>query len=97
MQIVQVAIRLIVQQSYGLGVDAVKEPFGPRLGEPVQLAVRQHREQSMTWVTGVFDNFLGLPLTPPGIQVLVIQWGLDEVIVYCVSGSGIFLKKERGY
>ena len=24
----------------------------------------------MTWVTGVFDNFLGLPLTPSGIEVL---------------------------
>ena len=24
----------------------------------------------MTRVAGVFDNFLGLPLTPPGIEVL---------------------------
>ena len=29
------AILLIVQHSYGLGVEAVKEPFGPRLGAPV--------------------------------------------------------------
>jgi hypothetical protein len=32
MLIVWVAILLIVQQSYGLGVEAVKEPFEPRLG-----------------------------------------------------------------
>ena len=24
----------------------------------------------MTGLTGVFDNFLGLPLTPPGVEVL---------------------------
>ena len=40
MQIVWVTISLIVQQSYGLGVEAVKDPFGPRLGDLVQLAVR---------------------------------------------------------
>jgi hypothetical protein len=34
-----VAIWLIVQQSYGLRLEAVK-PFGPRLGAPVPLAVR---------------------------------------------------------
>jgi hypothetical protein len=33
-----VAILLIVQQSYGLGVEAVEDPFGPRLGAPVPLA-----------------------------------------------------------
>jgi hypothetical protein len=32
MQIVQVATWLTVQQSYGLGVEAVQEPFGSRLG-----------------------------------------------------------------
>ena len=31
---VPVAIWLTVQQSYGLGVEAVQEPFGPRLGAP---------------------------------------------------------------
>ena len=41
-----VAISLIVQQSYALGVEAVKEPFGPRLGAPLPLAGRQHRKQS---------------------------------------------------
>ena len=46
-----------------MGVEAVKLPFGPRLGAPVPLAMREQREQSMTWVTGDFDNFLGLPLT----------------------------------
>ena len=30
----------------------------------------KQREQSMTWVTGVFDHFLGFPLTPPSILVL---------------------------
>lgn len=35
-----VAILLIVLQSYGLGVEAVDEPFGPRLGAPVPLAVQ---------------------------------------------------------
>jgi hypothetical protein len=34
-----VAIWWIVQQSYGLGLEAVKEPFGPH-GAPVPLAVR---------------------------------------------------------
>ena len=24
----------------------------------------------MAWMTGVFDNFMGLSLTPPGIEVL---------------------------
>ena len=51
------AIWLIVQQSYGLGVEAVKEPFGPILAAPVPLSVRKQREQSTTWVTGFFDNF----------------------------------------
>ena len=31
---------LIVQQSYGLGVEPVKEPFSPKLGAPVPLAVQ---------------------------------------------------------
>ena len=39
------------------GVEAVKEPLGPRLGAPVPLAVRQQREQSMTRVAGVFAKF----------------------------------------
>ena len=43
------AIWLIVQQSRSLEVEAVKEPFGPRLGASALLAV--------TWVTGVFDYF----------------------------------------
>ena len=30
----------VVQQSYGLEVEAVEEPFGPRLGAPAPLAVR---------------------------------------------------------
>ena len=47
------AIRLIVEQSDGLGVEAVKEPFGAILGT----------KQSMTWVAGVSDNFMGFPLT----------------------------------
>jgi hypothetical protein len=50
MQIVWVAMSLDVQSSYGLGVEAVKENFGPRLGAPVLLAVG---EQSMTGVAGV--------------------------------------------
>ena len=40
MQIVLVAICLAVQESYGMGVEAVEKPFGPRLGTPVPLAVR---------------------------------------------------------
>ena len=40
MQIVQVAIWLSVQESYGLGVKTVEKPFCPRLGTPVQLAMR---------------------------------------------------------
>jgi hypothetical protein len=50
MQIVWVAIWLSVQESYGLGVEAVKKPFGP----PVPLAVQ--REQSMTGVAEVFGD-----------------------------------------
>ena len=52
------------------GVEAVKKPLGPRLGAPVPLAVQQQREHSMTRVAGVFDNYQGLPLTSPGIEVL---------------------------
>ena len=70
MQTVWVAIWLAVHESYGLVVEAVKKPFVPRLGDPVPLAVRQQREQPMTRVDGVFVNFQGLPLTPPGIEVL---------------------------
>ena len=51
---IRVVICLTVQQSSGLGVEAVKEPFGPRLGPLVLLAVWWQREQSMTWVVGVF-------------------------------------------
>ena len=40
MYIVQVAILLTVQQSYGLGVEAVPVSFGHRLGDPVPLSVR---------------------------------------------------------
>ena len=54
----------------GLGVEAVEEPFGPRLGASLPLAVRQQRKQSITWVTGVPDNFMGFPLTLPIIYVL---------------------------
>jgi hypothetical protein len=53
-----------------LGKEAVKEPFGPRLGAPVWLVVGEQRKQSMTWVTGVFEKMLGLPLTPLSIYVL---------------------------
>ena len=35
-----VAILLIVQQFYGLGIEVGKEPFGPRLCAPVPFAVR---------------------------------------------------------
>uniref|UniRef100_A0A673Y0L2 Dual serine/threonine and tyrosine protein kinase n=1 Tax=Salmo trutta TaxID=8032 RepID=A0A673Y0L2_SALTR len=38
----------IVQHSYGLGVEAVKEPFGPGLGAPVPLAV-QYLAPVMYW------------------------------------------------
>jgi hypothetical protein len=30
---------IVREQSYGLGVEGVKEPFGPRLGAPVPIAV----------------------------------------------------------
>ena len=67
MYIVRMGFSLIVQQYNGLEVETVKEPFGSRLGALVLLAVRLQREQSMTWVSGVFDNFLVFPLTPPSI------------------------------
>ena len=57
MQIVRVAIWLAVQEYYGLVVEALKKPFGPRLGTPLPLAVRKQREQSMTRVAGVIANF----------------------------------------
>ena len=47
------------------GVEAVEEPLGPRLGALVLLAVRRQREQSITWVIGVSNNFMVFPLTPP--------------------------------
>ena len=53
-----------------MGVEAIKKPFGPRPGAPVPLAVRKQREQSIIRVAGVLGNLLGLPLTPPGIEVL---------------------------
>ena len=53
-----------------MGIEAVKKPFGPRLGALVTLAVRWQREQFMTRVAAVYGNFYGLPLTPPGIEVL---------------------------
>ena len=34
MQIVWIAIWFVIQQSYGLGVEAVKKPFGPTIGVP---------------------------------------------------------------
>jgi hypothetical protein len=40
MHIVQEAILLAVQESYGSGVEAVQKPLGSRLGAPVPLAVR---------------------------------------------------------
>ena len=40
MQIVWVAIWLDVQESYGLGFEAVKKLFGPRLGAQVPLDMR---------------------------------------------------------
>ena len=51
-------------------VNAVQTPLGPRLGAQVPLAVCLQREQSMTRVARVFGNSLGIPLTPPGIDVL---------------------------
>ena len=47
------------------GKKLLKEPFGPRLGALLPLAVRQQRKQSMTWVTGVSDDFMDFPMTPP--------------------------------
>ena len=52
-----------------MGVEAVQAPVGSRHGALAPLVVQTQREQSMAWVAGVFDNFLGLPLTPPGGQV----------------------------
>ena len=46
MQIVYVVILLVIQQSYGLGIEAVQELVGVRLDAPVPLAVRKQREQS---------------------------------------------------
>ena len=40
---------LYVQQSYGSGVEAVKEPLGPRLSAPELLDERKQRQQSMTF------------------------------------------------
>ena len=61
---------LDIQQSYGLEVEAVQGPVGSRLGASVQLAVWEQREQSMSWMAGVFNNFPGLPFTLPDIEVL---------------------------
>ena len=52
---------MAIQQSYGLGVEAVLESVGPGPCAPVPFARRQQSEQSMAWVAGVFGNFSGLP------------------------------------
>jgi hypothetical protein len=62
------AISLAISPSYGMGIEAVPEAVGVRLD--VLLAVRKQREQSMAWVVGVFNDFPGLPLTPPHLEVL---------------------------
>jgi hypothetical protein len=58
--VVHIALLLAIHQSYGLAVEAVQEPVG------VGLAIWKLREQFTAWVAGVFNNFPGLPLTPPG-------------------------------
>lgn len=60
----------LVQEPYGFGVEAVQGPVVSRLGARLPLAMWYQRELSMPWVAGVFDNYLGLPLTLPGIEVL---------------------------
>ena len=55
---------------YGLGIEAVQEPVGVRLDAPVSLAMQKQRKQSMVWVVGVFNSFLGLPFTPPDTEGL---------------------------
>jgi hypothetical protein len=57
MQIVWVAIWLPVQESYGFGVKTVEKPFVLDFGTPELLAMLSLKEQSMTGVAGVFDNF----------------------------------------
>ena len=52
-----------------MGVEAVQGPVGSRLGALVLLARQKQREQSVAWVAGVRIS-LGLPLTPPGIEIL---------------------------
>ena len=53
-----------------MGAEAVQGPVVSRLGASATLAVRQQREQSLIWVCGDFDYFLGLRLTHPDIEVL---------------------------
>ena len=55
----------------------------------------------MAWIAGVFDNCLGLPLTPPGIEVLDgRELGPSDVLgcthhplyllaVGCLASSGV--------
>jgi hypothetical protein len=47
MQIVRVAICLTFQETYGLGVEDVKKPFGPRLGALVPLERRLPEHQAL--------------------------------------------------
>ena len=43
----------------------------------------------MTWVAGVLDTFLGLPLTPPGIEVLEGRRKLGPSEPYKVGDNSI--------
>ena len=66
-------------------MEAVKEPFEPRLGTPVPLAVQYQREQSMTWVSGVCDQFfLVLPLTLPSVYRSRMAGSLAPVMYWAI-------------
>jgi hypothetical protein len=77
MQIVQVAILLPVQQSYGLLVKA--EAFW-------HSGTTCHY---MIGVAGVFDNCLGLPLTQSGVQVLDGRQLSSSDVLAAVGGQAV--------
>ena len=83
-------------------IEAVQEPVGVRLDAPVAVVVRKQREKSVTWVAGGFNDFPGLPFTPPDIDVLdvrelgpVMKVSVAEVMLPTLITWGRPVRKSR--
>ena len=77
-----------------MGIEAVQEPDGVRLDALVPPAMGKQREQSMAWVVGVFNDFLGLPFTPPDIEVLDVRelsWAVHTTLCSARRSRAVLL------